>query len=286
MGVLSDMFYHYEANRLQVEQYGGEIHSFPVPELKIHDNGIEISNWSARVFQHFLTVTEFPEHYYLSKDAWHKHCNPDPPGYFQRRMAACPQRERTVPDTIAFQPLSIPLLMALLKNNIHINPAAWKSFDHHKDRLPRAVHDRLLREIEKVAHEVIPVSLREYLEARRPPEEETLPQNQMDAPAGTPPFHGMETLSEEEQFHKVWADLCRKELVMVTDLELLAGYKEYMTMEHIVDILKRADAGMEPFRLYGLRQLLGEKIDQYSRQDPLLLGLDDEIASYLMEFDM
>ena len=144
----------------------------------------------------------------------------------------------------------------------------------------------LLREIEKVAHEVIPVSLREYLEARRPSEEETLPQNQMDAPAGTPPFHGMETLSEEEQFHKVWADLSRKELVMVTDLELLAGYKEYMTMEHIVDILKRADAGMEPFRLYGLRQLLGEKIDQYSRQDPLFLGLDDEIASYLMEFDM
>ena len=286
MGVLSDMFYHYEANRLKVEQYGGEIHSFPIPELKIHDNGIEISNWSARVFQHFLTVTEFPEHYYLSKDAWHKHCNPDPPGYFQRRMAACPQRERTVPDTIAFQPLSIPMLMALLKNNIHINPAAWKSFDHHKDRLPRAVHNRLLCEIEKVAHDVIPVSLREYLEARRPSEEETLPQNQMDAPAGTPPFHGMETLSEEEQFYKVWADLSRKELVMITDLELLAGYKEYMTMEHIVDILKRADAGMEPFRLYGLRQLLGEKIDQYSRQDPLLLGLDDEIASYLMEFDM
>ena len=50
--------------------------------------------------------------------------------------------------------------MALLKNNIHINPAAWKSFDHHKDRLPGAVHDRLLREMEKAAHEVIPISLR------------------------------------------------------------------------------------------------------------------------------
>ena len=286
MGVLSDMFYHYEANRLKVEQYGGEIHSFPVPELKIHDNGIEISNWSARVFQHFLTVTEFPEHYYLSKDAWQKHCNSDSSGHFQRRMAACPQREITTPDTIAFQPLSIPLLMALLKSNIHIPPAAWKSFDHHKDRLPKAVHDQLLRKIEKTAHEVIPVSLREYLEARRPPEEETLPQNQMDAPADIPSFHGMERLSEEEQFHKVWADLSRKELVMVTDLELLAGYKEYMTMEHIVEILKKADAGMESFRLYGLRQLLGEKIDQYSRQDSLFLGLDDEITSYLMEFDM
>ena len=176
--------------------------------------------------------------------------------------------------------------MALLKNNIHINPAAWKSFDHHKDRLPGAVHDRLLHEIEKVAHEVIPVSLREYLEARRPPEEETLPQNQTDAPASTLPFHGMELLGEEEQFRKVWADLSRKELVMVTDLELLAGYQEHMTMEHIVDILKRADAGMESFRFYGLRQLLGEKIDQYSRQDPLLLGLDDEIVSYLIEFDI
>ena len=285
-GVLSDMFYHYEANRLKVEQYSGKIHSFPVPELKIHDNGIEISNWSTRMFQHFLAVTEFPEHYYLSKDAWQKHCNPDPPGYFQRRMGTCQQRERTAPDAIAFQPFSIPLLMALLKNNIHINPTAWKSFDHHKDRLPRAVHDRLLREIEKAAYEVIPVSLREYLEAGRPPEEETLPQNQMAAPASTVSFHGMETLSEEEQFRKLWADLSRKGLVMVTDLELLAGYKEHMTMKNIADILKRTDAGMKPGRLYEFRQLLGEKIDRYSRQDPLLLELDDEIASYLIEFDM
>ena len=286
MGVLSDMFYHYEENRLKVEQYGGKIHSFPVPELKIHDNGIEISNWSTRVFQRFLAVTEFPEHYYLSKDAWQKHCNPGSPGYFQRRMATCPQRERTAPDVIAFQPFSIPLLMALLKNNIHIPPAAWKSFDHHKDRLPGAVHDRLLREIEKAAHDVIPVSLRKYLEARRPPEEEALPQNQMDAPASTVSFHGMETLSEEEQFRKLWTDLSRKGLVMVTDLELLTGYKEYMTMKNIADILKRTDAGMEPCKLYEFRQLLGEKIDRYSRQDPLLLGLDDEIVSYLIEFDI
>ena len=155
-----------------------------------------------------------------------------------------------------------------------------------KTGCPRRFTIRLLRKIEKAAHEVIPVSLREYLEARRPPEEETLPQNQIDAPASTASFHGMETLGEEEQFRKLWADLSRKELIMVTDLELLAGYKEHMTMEHIVDILKRADAGMEPFRLYGLRQLLGEKIDQYSRQDPLLLELDDEIASYLIEFNI
>ena len=78
-----------------------------------------------------------------------------------------------------------------------------------------------------------------------------MPQNQMDAPAGTPPFHGMETLSEEEQFYKVWADLSRKELVMITDLELLAGYKKYMTIEHIVDILKRADAVWSPSGFMG-----------------------------------
>ena len=284
--VLSNMFYHYEANRLKVEQYGGEIHSFPVPELKIHDNGIEISNWPTRVFQRFLAVTEFPEHYYLSKDAWQKHCNPGSPGYFQRRMVACPQRERAAIDTIVFQPLSIPVLIALLKNNIHLSPTAWESFDHHKDRLPRAVHNQLLHEMEKAVHEVIPVSLREYLESRRPPEEEALPQNQMDAPASTPPFPVMETLSEEEQFRKLWTDLSRKGLVMVTDLELLAGYKEHMTMKNIVDILKRTDAGMEPGRLYEFRQLLGEKIDRYSRQDPLFLELDDEIASYLTEFDI
>ena len=289
MRVLSDMLYHYEANRLKVEQYGGEINPFPVPELKIHDEGIEISNWPVEVFQRFLAVTEFPEHYYLSEDAWQQHCNPSQPRYFQRRMEACHQRERATPGANTFRPLSIPALMGLLKHNIHINPAAWKSFDHYKDRLPKAAHVRLLREIEKATHEDIPISLREYLEARKPPEAwqyETLPQNEIAVPTSPPPSTVVELLSEEEQFRRLWADLSRKELLVVGDLELLAGYKDYMTMENIVNILKRTDAGMESCKLDELRQLLGEKRDQYSRQDPLLLGLTDEVADYLIEADI
>ena len=286
MRVLSDMLYRYEANRLKVEQYGGEINPFPVPELKIHDEGIEISNWPVEVFQRFLAVTELPEHYYLSEDAWQQHCNPSQPRYFQHRMEACHQRERATPDANTFQPLSIPLLMGLLKHNTHITSAAWKSFDHHKDWLPKAAYDWLLHKIEQAPHEDIPVSLREYLEARRPLEEEALPQNEIDAPTSAPPFTVMETMSEEEQFQRLWADLSRKELLVVGDLELLAGYKDYMTMENIVNILKRTDAGMESCKLDELRQLLGEKRDQYSRQDPLLFGLTDEVADYLIEADI
>ena len=285
-GVLSDMYYHYAANQLKVQQYGGEVHTFPAPELEIHDDGIKISHWSAEVFSRFLAITEFPEHYYFSQEAWQQHCTHGLPGYFQRRMAAYHQRESAAPDAITFHPLSIPALMGLLKHNIRINPCAWKSFDYHKDRLPGAVHSRLLSEIKRTDHEDIPVSLKEYLEARRPPEEETLPQNEMNAPASPPPAIAMELLSEEEQFQRLWADLSGKTLMVVADMELLAGYKDYMTMEHIVSILKRADVGMEPYRFDELRRLLGEKKDRYLRHDPLLLNLPDEVANYLIEADI
>ena len=285
-GILSDMFYHYEANKLKVQQYGGEIHTFPVPELEIHDDGIEISHWSAEVFSRFLAITEFPEHYYFSQEAWQQHCTPGLPDYFQRRMAACHQRESAAPDATTLH-LSIPALKGLLKHNIRINPSAWKSFDYHKDRLPRVIHRRLLSEIKRTVHEEdIPVSLKEYLEARKPREEEVLPQNEMNAPASPPPAIAMKLLSEEEQFQRLWADLSGKTLVVVADLELLAGYKGYMTMEHIVSILKRADVGMEPYRFDELRQLLGEKKDRHLRRDPLLLNLSDEVANYLIEADI
>ena len=282
MRVLSDTFYDYEANRLKVEQYGGEWHTFPVPELEIHDDGIKISNWPAAVFHRFLAVTEFPEYYYFSEEAWQQHCNPEAPGYFQRRMAACQQRERAAPGTINFQPLSIPALMGLLKHNIPITPTAWKSFDHYKDRLPRAAHRRLLSEIEKAAHEDIPASLKDYLESGRPREEETWSPNEMNAPA-SPPAIVVELLSEEERFQRLWADLSRKERVVIADLELLAGYKEHMTMENIVSILKRADVGVESCSLDEFRRLLGEKRDRHLRDDPLLFNLSDEVAGYLME---
>ena len=288
-GVLSDMFYHYAANKLKVQQYGGEIHTFPVPELEIHDDGIEISHWSAEVFSRFLAITEFPKHYYFSQEAWQRHCPPGLPGYFQSGMATCHKRESAAPDAISFHPLSIPALTGLLKHNIRINPSAWKSFDHHKDRLPGAAHSRLLNEIEKAAHEDIPVSLKEYLEARRPLEE-ALPQNEMNAPASPPPAIAVditvELLSEEEQFQRLWADLSEKALVMVADMELLAGYKDYMTMEHIVSLLKRADVRMEPYRFDELRQLLDEKKDRYLRHEPLLFNLSDEVANYLIEADI
>ena len=285
MGVLSDMFYHYGANRLKIEQYGGETYPFPIPELEIRDDGIEISNWSDKVFKDFLDVTEFPEHYYMSEYDWQRHCNPELPVYIQRRMKACHQRKRATPEDITFQPLSITVLMGLLKHNIRINPAAWKSFAYHKEKIPRATHRQLLNEIEKAAHEDIPVSLKDYLESSRA-REEALSQNEMEAPMGTPAFTVVETLSEKEQFQRLWADLSHKELLVFADLELLAGYKEHMTMEQVVSILKRADAGMEICRLDELRRFLGEKRDEYSRRDPLLLGLPDEVWRYLIEADI
>ena len=122
-----------------------------------------------------------------------------------------------------------------MKNNIHINSAVWRSFDQHKERLPKEALGRLL--------------------------------------------------SEEEQFQCLWSDLSRKERVVVADLELLAGYKKYMTMEHIVSILKRADVGMGVCRLDELNQLLNEKIDQHLRHGLLLLDIPYEVSNYWMGTD-
>ena len=159
----------------------------------------------------FLAVTEFPEHYYFSlEEAWQQHCTTEVPGYLQRRTAAFRQRERAAPDAHTFKPLSIPALMGLLKSNIHINAAAWKSFDHQKDRLPKAAHSRLLSEMEKATHEDIPVSLRDYLEAGRLEEEAALPQNEMSAAVVGPSAMEVELPSKEKRFQSLWADLSRK----------------------------------------------------------------------------
>ena len=57
-------------------------------------------------------------------------------------------------------------------------------------------------------------------------------------------------------------------------------------MEHIVDLLKRTDAVMEPYRLDELRQFLGKKRDLHSSNDPLLLDLTDKVVSYLIEAEI
>ena len=106
-------------------------------------------------------------------------------------------------------------------------------------------------------------------------------QHEVNAPADAPLDMNRELLSEEEQFQNLWADLSRKERVVIADLELLAGYQACMTMENIVSILKRTDVTMEPFRL-GLKQLLYEKRDQHLKKDPCLLLLPEEVADYLL----
>ena len=57
-------------------------------------------------------------------------------------------------------------------------------------------------------------------------------------------------------------------------------------METIVRILKRTDAGIEPYSIHEFRQLLGQKRDQHLRHDPLLLNLSAEILDYLIEAEI
>ncbi|WP_161787278.1 hypothetical protein, partial [Endozoicomonas numazuensis] len=274
MDVLSNMFYRYEGNRLRIEQYGGEMHTLPRPELDIQDAGIEIRNWSIKDFHTFLVVTEFPEQYYLPENVWHQHCNPEPPLHAQRRLKTCDQRKKEMAQATHFQPLSIPALLGLLAHNVAIKPGVWRSYDHYKKKLPRAALDQLLKRVEQASHEEVPESLRAYLEAST--------SHLVRAVEPPPPEATTELPDEKEQLKRLWSHLSRKEYLVSADIDLLTGYKEYMSMEQIVGILNRVHVDVAHNQLNELKRLLGEKRNLHAQSDPLLLDLPGEVFEYLV----
>ncbi|WP_257276082.1 MULTISPECIES: hypothetical protein, partial [unclassified Endozoicomonas] len=80
---LNEMSFTVKGQWLEVEvpDDGVQIYRYPVPQLKIQDETMAISNWSEEQFRIFLKITGVSEHYYLTADQWQKHLNPDDPVY-------------------------------------------------------------------------------------------------------------------------------------------------------------------------------------------------------------
>lgn len=300
MNVLTEMSYSYNGKILKIEQLDAAIkHSFPRPDLEIHDDRIEITNWTTQDFRRFLEITEFPEDYYFTEKEWEKHLNPPLLRCDQRKMdiltrakeqtkqpVTTNEAERKLNSGNTFKPLSVTVLIGLIKNNIHLKPLTWKSFDYHKEKLPNKILCQLWEQMEKASEETdIPESLKLYLEASRElPQEQ--PENKQLLKAevnklATSSFSTLDQHMSSELFPLLWSLLSQKELLMNAELELLAGYKDYMNMEHIVSILKRVHIQTEAHIVNEWEQLLKEKTALYWIRHPLYLELPDEVADYL-----
>ncbi|WP_422413959.1 hypothetical protein, partial [Endozoicomonas sp. ALB122] len=71
---LKEMSFTVKGQWLEVEVSGDNVQTyrFPMPQLKIQSEKMEISNWSEEQFRAFLKITEMSEHYYLTADQWQK----------------------------------------------------------------------------------------------------------------------------------------------------------------------------------------------------------------------
>ncbi|WP_448217805.1 hypothetical protein [Endozoicomonas sp. 2B-B] len=101
---LNEMSFTVKGQRLEVEVLGDGVQTyrFPMPQLKIRDEKIEISNWTEEQLRIFLKITGMSERYYLTADEWQKRLKPDCPVYIQRRKAneACEPVSETEAQSI------------------------------------------------------------------------------------------------------------------------------------------------------------------------------------------
>ncbi|WOG30266.1 hypothetical protein [Endozoicomonas sp. 8E] len=71
---LNEMSFIVKGQWLEVEVSGDDVQTYryPMPQLKIQSEKMEISNWSEEQFRTVLKITGISEHYYLTADQWQK----------------------------------------------------------------------------------------------------------------------------------------------------------------------------------------------------------------------
>ncbi|WP_257287563.1 hypothetical protein, partial [Endozoicomonas sp. SESOKO2] len=227
---LNEMFFTVRGQWLEVEVPGDsvQIYRFPMPQLKINDEKMEISNWSEDQFRFFLKITDMPEYYYLTADDWQRRLRLDYPLYIQRREARLSaNREPGAKDAIEaapFKPLPVYVLANLINTKMTINLIAWKSLDQHKERLPGSLLGKLRERIEASGAECpdeIKESLSQYLNNVQPTSAEACePFIESVTQSITPP----DEKTEKQAFRNLWLKLNQTEVFSTEILTLLDEY--------------------------------------------------------------
>ncbi|WP_448218032.1 hypothetical protein [Endozoicomonas sp. 2B-B] len=103
---LNEMSFTVKGQWLEVELPSGRVQNyrFPMPQLKIQDEKMAISNWSEEQFRTVLKITGIAEHYYLTADQWQKLDNVQ-----SRQAEACQPENELEPQKQAFGSLWLKL---------------------------------------------------------------------------------------------------------------------------------------------------------------------------------
>ncbi len=289
---LNEMSFTVKRHWLEVEVPGDGVHiyRYPMPQLKIQDETIAISNWSEEQFRIFLKITEVSEHYYLTADQWQKHLNPDDPVYIQRREARLDANKalkaKDAVEVAPFNPLPVHVLATLIKRGMAIKPVAWKSLDHHKERLPESLLGKLKERMETSGTECpdeVKESLFRYLENVQSREAEASePVSEPEPQNVNPP----DDKQEKKAFGSLWLKLDQTEVFSTEILNLLDDYGDEMELMHTVTVLKKAKIDIDNRILEGWRQRACSKIERLKRRDPLLLDIAEDVYQSCQELEL
>ncbi|WP_257281873.1 hypothetical protein [Endozoicomonas sp. ISHI1] len=289
---LNEMSYTVKGHWLEVEAMGDgvQIYRYPMPQLKVQDETIEISNWSEEQFRFFLKITDMPEHYYLTAEDWQKRLNPGDPVYIQRHEARLAENKtlkaKGAVEAAPFNPLPVHVLATLIKRGVAIKPVAWRSLDHHKERLPESLLGKLKERMETPGTECpdeIKESLSQYLENVQ--FRETVASEPVSEPEPQH-FNPQDDKREKQPFGSLWSKLNQAEVFSTEILTLLDEYKDEMELMHIVTVLEKAKINISDHILEGWIQRAFSEIKRLKKRDPLLLEIDSDVYQSCQELEL
>ncbi|WP_257276257.1 hypothetical protein, partial [Endozoicomonas sp. SESOKO4] len=289
---LNEISFTVKGQWLEVETLddSAQIYRFPMPQLKIQDEKMEISNWPEEQFRIFLKITGVPEHYYLTADHWQKRLRLDYPVYIQRcetRLSTNrePGAEGAV-EIAPFKPLPVYVLTNLINREMAINDLAWKSIDQFKERLPESLLGKLRKRIEASGTECpdeIKESLSQYLDnVQSSRGEASEPITEPEPQGGYPP----DDKKEKQAFASLWLKLNQTEVFDIEVLTLLDEYRDEMELKHIVTVLRKAKIHIDNHILEGWRQQACCEIKRLKRRDPSLSEVNPDVYGSCLELEL
>ncbi|WP_330927179.1 hypothetical protein, partial [Candidatus Sororendozoicomonas aggregata] len=290
MWALKDMFFTVKRQTLDIEELDigdKKIHHFPVPLLVINDDSIEISNWTLKQLKDFVQCIDLPEEYYFTEEQQESYFNPPYPVYIQRKIARQEERKRLAASDITaapFKPVPIYLLISVINKDLPIKPMLWQSFDYHKEKLPKNMHDKIRG---KIANEIknCPEGIRESLENYFT-KVVTGKSEEYSQEAEIEDGGGHHSNREKEGFDSLWNKLTHKEIFDDGVLKLLETYKEQMAFKNLVITLQKSSVHADQSLLEVWKTLVQEQLQALQKRDPCFLNMDEETYDLLDEMGM
>ena len=159
---------------------------------------------------------------------------------------------------------------------------------HPKTRLDPTLLDLLEAQVANAAPDKVPQTLREFLANRQQP---ILDLNvDVDVDVDVDVARILAQWSEEppaqaaapQTLEAILANVLQRDILNPADLEVLVRFREQLTLQQTVAIVRRIPVLAPPSVVSQWRQLQQEKLDQARATDSLLLSCDEAVVSALL----